>query len=221
MENVPEIQALIEKYAFKLTPARRDLLQKTVNQRTRYFTMVMEDLKDQHNISAVIRTCEVFGLQDVHVIEEVNAYAITRSILKGSYKWLDIYRYKKRSTCLQNLKAKGYQVAVASTNATTYLQDLDFSKPTAFYLGSETLGNHPDTIAAADIAFKIPQRGLTESMNVSVCGGVLISTVDRWMEKKGRENFVLSEPERLRLLADFYERSAVGVDRNSPIRFVE
>ncbi|HKP95549.1 MAG TPA: RNA methyltransferase, partial [Fibrobacteria bacterium] len=211
-----------DKYAFKLTEHRRALLKKVVDQRIRHFTLVLEDLKDPHNISAVIRTSEVFGFQDVHVISEVNPYRVGRSVLKGSYKWLDIYSYSKRARCLQGLKEKGYRIAVASTSAASVrLDEVDLGRPTAFYLGSETMGNHPDTLAAADIRFMIPQYGLTESMNVSVAAGVLVANLDRWLKDHGRENYSLSEPERAALLHAFYERSAVGVDRNSPIHFID
>lgn len=212
----------LDKYAFKITEHRRELLKRVVDQRIRHFTLVLEDLKDPHNISAVIRTSEVFGFQDVHVISEVNPYRVGRSVLKGSYKWLDIFSYSKRARCLSGLKEKGYRIAVASTSETSVpFDEIDLSHPTAFYLGSETMGNHPDTLAAADVRFRIPQYGLTESMNVSVCAGVLVANLDRWLKANGREKFRLSQADREALLAAFYERSAVGVDRNSPIHFID
>ncbi|HAP00199.1 MAG TPA: TrmH family RNA methyltransferase [Fibrobacteres bacterium] len=204
-----------------MTEARRALLRDVVSKRTRHFSLVLEDLKDPHNISAVIRTCEVFGLQDVHVINEVNPYRVTRSVLKGSYKWLDIFCHARRLACMEHLHSRGYQIAVASTAATTSLFDLDLSKPTAFYLGSETMGNHPDTLAKADVRFKIPQQGLTESMNVSVCAGVIVATLDRFLREQGRERYALSPAEQNTLLETFYERSAVGVDRNSPVHYLD
>jgi tRNA (guanosine-2'-O-)-methyltransferase len=216
-----EAQSELLKYGFKLTEARRALLQGVVARRTRHFTLVLEDLKDPHNISAVIRTCDVFGFQDVHVINEVNPYRVTRSVLKGSYKWLDIFCHARRSACLQGLRGMGYRIAVASTAAETSLYDLDLSQPTAFYLGSETMGNHPDTLAHADIRFRIPQHGLTESMNVSVCAGVIVATLDHFLREQGRERYALSTEDQAALLATFYERSAVGVDRNSPVHYLD
>ncbi len=218
---VENSNAIIEKYAYKLTDARRHRLETVINQRTRHYTMVLEDLKDAHNISAVIRTSEVFGLQDIHIIEELNPYNISKAILRGSIKWLNVYRYAKRNTCMTRLKSKGYQIAVASSRTETGLNAIDFSKPTAFYLGSESLGNHPDTLKAADIHFKIPQFGLTESMNVSVCAGVLMSALTQYMNTKGRKSFCLSPAEQLKLKADFFERSAVDLERNSPITRIE
>jgi tRNA (guanosine-2'-O-)-methyltransferase len=213
------VQSAIQAYGAKLTEARRALLGKVVAERTRHFAMVLEDLKDPHNISAVIRTSEVFGLQDVHVINEVNPYRVTKSVLKGSYKWLDIHCHARRMGCFDALKAKGYRIAVASTNHSQSLFDLDLSVPTAFYLGSEVMGNHPETLARADVRFIIPQYGLTESLNVSVCAGVILATVERFLRENGRERFGLSPEDRSALLATFYERSAVGIDRNSPVHY--
>lgn len=213
------VRTAIQAYGSKLTEARRTLLRDVATARTRHFAMVLEDLKDPHNISAVIRTSEVFGLQDVHVINEVNPYRITRSVLKGSYKWLDIHCHARRAECFEALKAKGYRIAVASTNHSESLFDLDLSIPTAFYLGSEVMGNHPDTLAAADVRFRIPQHGLTESLNVSVCAGVVLATLDRFLRDQGRERYGLSPADRDALLATFYERSAVGIDKNSPVRY--
>ncbi len=210
MENYtyssPEMQAKIEALLPRITEHRRDLLFKVVQNRTRHFCMVLEDLFDPHNISAVIRTAEVFGIEDVHVIEEVNPYKINRSILKGSIKWMNIYLHKKRMACMEHLRKKGYRIAVASTNTNNSVLDLDLSRPTAFYLGSEFTGNHPDTLAAADCEFKLPQYGITESMNVSVAGGVLMCYLDHFMQQKDRAAYALPPAERDALLVEWLER---------------
>ncbi len=217
----PEMQAKIEALLPRITEHRRDLLFKVVQNRTRHFCMVLEDLFDPHNISAVIRTAEVFGLEDVHVIEEVNPYKINKSILKGSIKWMDIYLYKKRKACLEHLRKKGYQIAVASTNTENSVLDLDLSKPTAFYLGSEFTGNHPDTLAAADAEFKLPQYGITESMNVSVAGGVLMCYLDHFMQKKGRAAYTLSPEERDALLLEWLERHLNDESASSSVKRID
>jgi tRNA (guanosine-2'-O-)-methyltransferase len=220
MNNIQNTEEMTLKYAERLTPARLEKLDKVINQRTRHFTLVLEDLKDPHNISAVMRTSEVFGFQDIHIIEELNYYTVSKAILKGSFKWLDIYRYSKRLTALKHLKQKGYQIAVASSRTATPLSQVDLRRPTAFYMGSESLGNHPDTLKEADIHFKIPQYGLTESMNVSVCAGVLSTHLDLWLTAQGRQKYTISGEEQNKLRLDFYQRSALGVERNSPIHFV-
>ncbi len=217
----PEMQAKIEELLPRITEHRRDLLFKVVQNRTRHFCMVLEDLFDPHNISAVIRTAEVFGLEDVHVIEEVNPYKINKSILKGSIKWMDIYLYKKRKACLEHLRNKGYRIAVASTNTENSVLDLDLSKPTAFYLGSEFTGNHPDTLAAADAEFKLPQYGITESMNVSVAGGVLMCYLDHFMRQRGRETYTLPPEERDALLLDWLKRHLNDESASSSVKRID
>ena len=184
----------MESLLARVTERRRELLTSVVDRRTRHFCMVLEDLFDPHNISAVIRTAEVFGLQDVHIIEEDNAYSVNKSILKGSYKWMSLYLYKKRMLCMEKLRAKGYKIAVASTNTTNSVLDLDLSQPTAFYLGSEFHGNH---------------------------GGVLMTYLDVFMQKEGREKFLLKKEERDALLWDWLDRHVNGIENNSPITRVE
>ncbi len=217
----PEMQAKIEELLPRITEHRRDLLFKVVQNRTRHFCMVLEDLFDPHNISAVIRTAEVFGLEDVHVIEEVNPYRINKSILKGSIKWMDIYLHRKRKACLEHLRKKGYRIAVASTNTENSVLDLDLSRPTAFYLGSEFTGNHPDTLAAADAEFKLPQYGITESMNVSVAGGVLMCYLDHFMRQKGRESYTLPPEERDALLLDWLKRHLNDESASSSVKRID
>jgi tRNA (guanosine-2'-O-)-methyltransferase len=206
-----------EERSPRLTEHRKDWMERVLNNRTRHFTMVLEDLFDPHNISAVIRTAEVFGLQDIHIIEEINAYKVNKSILKGSFKWMSIYLYKQRQACFENLKAKGYRIAIASTNTTNTIQNLDLSIPTAFYLGTEFKGNHPDTLAKADVEFILPQYGVTESMNVSVAGGVLMAYMDFWMQKVGRNTVTLPDSEKDTLRQEWYNRQVYGTEINSPI----
>jgi tRNA (guanosine-2'-O-)-methyltransferase len=202
----------------RLTEHRKEWMERVLANRTRHFTMVLEDLFDPHNISAVIRTSEVYGLQDIHIIEEINPYRINKSILKGSFKWLNIFLYKSRQKCFETLKAKGYRIAVASTNTNNSISSLDLSIPTAFYLGTEFKGNHPDTLAKADVEFILPQYGVTESMNVSVAGGVLMTYMDFWMQKVGRSTVAVQGAELETLRQEWYNRQAFGIELNSPIQ---
>jgi tRNA (guanosine-2'-O-)-methyltransferase len=194
------------------------LFEKTAALRTKHFCLVLEDFFDPHNISAVIRTSEVFGLQNVHIIAEDNAYRINKAILKGSLKWLNAFIYNKRTVALSELKKQGYKIAVASTHASLSLPELDLSKPTAFYLGAEFRGNHPHTLETADEHFILPQYGMTESLNVSVAAGVLLTYLDIYMQKTGRENFALAKEEQEALILEWrnrhLSRNCTGIVQN-------
>lgn len=212
-----DIQKQIAQFESQLTARRVGLLRGLAAQRSRHFTMVLEDLYDPHNISAVIRTSEVFGFQDVHIIEEENPFRIAKSILKGSFKWMNLFRYKQRASAMANLKAKGYRIAVASTNTDKTIDELDLSIPTAFYLGAEKRGNHPDTLEQADVHFILPQYGLTESMNVSVAAGCLMTHLEMFMRKEGRANFCLNQEEQDKILLEWYDRHVNGLENNNPL----
>ena len=198
------ISSTVQQFS-DLTEHRQQLFERVASMRTRHFCLVLEDFFDPHNISAVIRTSEVYGLQDVHIIEEDNPYRTNKAILKGSLKWLNVFLYKKREVCIKGLKSKGYAIAVANTHASKTILDLDLSKPTAFYMGAER-GNHPDTVKYADCNFVLPQYGFTESMNVSVASGILLTYLDVYMRLRGRKNFSLTVEEQEALIKEWRNR---------------
>jgi|GEM_PF-399312 len=209
--NEEELRQLIEKYSPQLIPERRTKLLECAARRTAHYHLVLEDLTDPHNISAIIRSCEVFGLLHVHIIEEVQSYSVSPSILRGSLKWMHIHTYKNRLTCMQTLRNQGFRIAVASTHAQQTFAELDLKPKTAFYMGSELVGNHPDTVQGADVLFKIPQYGLTESLNVSVCAGVMLAQLDNYMTQQDRNKFCLQGSELLALQATYLMRSATDI----------
>lgn len=169
--------------------------------RTRHYTFVLEDFNDPHNISAVMRTCECFGIQDVHVIEEVRKFRASYSILRGAGQWLTLHRWSTRQECLEHLRKEGYRIAVASSKASTSFHQADMAPKTAIYMGTEFFGPSGHILENSDLVFRIPQHGFTESLNVSVCAGMLVFHLDQHMESNGRGNFVLSPSQQEDLVA--------------------
>ena len=144
-----------------VTDKRKNLFRNILQDRTRHFTVVLEDIYQQHNASAVIRSCDIFGIQDVHVIENKYKSKVSRHIAKGSQKWLSFHNYKedKNNTidCLENIKSKGYQViATTPHNDSCVLHDFDITKKSAFVFGVEKAGVSDDVIKNADGFLKIP-----------------------------------------------------------------
>lgn len=177
------------------TETRLSKMRAVAKLRTRKYTFVLEDLNDPHNISAVLRTCECFGIQEVHVIEELRPFRVSRPIVKGADQWLDIVRWTSRQSCLDHLRSRGYTIALASSRAEKSFHSCDLDRPLAIYMGTEFAGNSDHAYQNADMIFKLPQHGFTESLNVSVCAGMMIAHLDRHMDVTGRGKFTLSDGE--------------------------
>ncbi len=166
---------LLEYLESFLTPRRAGLNKKVLEQRTNHFTVAIEDVYQLHNTSAVIRSCDVFGIQNVHVIEEVNIKRIDREIAMGAQKWIDINRYSTTGECIRTLKNKGYQiVATTPHDDSVIVQDFDVSKPSVFFFGREQQGLSEEVLEAADSRLHIPMVGFTESLNISVSAAIIL-----------------------------------------------
>ncbi|MFH4967390.1 RNA methyltransferase [Gaetbulibacter sp. M240] len=161
-----------------LTTRRKDRFDKVLVERTKHFTVATEDVYQLHNTSAVIRSCDVFGIQEVHIVEEINSKRIDREIAMGAQKWVDIKRYHSVKDCISQLKTEGYQI-IATTPHTndTVLQDFDVSKKSCFFFGRETEGLSQEVLDQADTFLKIPMAGFTESLNISVSAAIILQHV--------------------------------------------
>ncbi len=169
---------LLEYLETFLTPRRLELYKKVLEKRTNHFTVAVEDVYQLHNTSAVIRSCDVFGIQNVHVIEEVNVKRIDREIAMGAQKWVDINRYPTTRECLKELKERGYQiVATTPHDDSKVLTDFDVTKPSAFFFGREQQGLSNLVLEAADCKLHIPMVGFTESLNISVSAAIILQHV--------------------------------------------
>ena len=166
-------QQILDYFQSFLSEHKQGLFEEIIRQRTRHITVVLEDLFHPHNASAVLRNCDCFGIQDVHVIENHHRFVDSRDISKGSHKWLDIYRHNENENntlpCLDTLKKQGYTIAAMCPNKNDILLDeLPVNNKTALVFGAEKFGISEKTKEAADVFVRIPMRGFTESYNVSV-----------------------------------------------------
>lgn len=170
-----ELLSYLESF---LTPRRLELYKKVLSQRTAHFTVAIEDVYQLHNTSAVIRSCDVFGVQDVHVIEEVNVKRIDREIAMGAQKWVDIHRHSSAKECVHTLQQRGYQIVATTPHEhSVELKDFDVSKPSAFFFGREEQGLSDYVMDCADVKLHIPMVGFTESLNISVSAAIILQSV--------------------------------------------
>lgn len=200
-----------------VTPERKQMFDKIVQQRTRYATLVIEDLYQPHNISAVLRSCDCFGVQDVHVIENRNEYEENPEIAMGASKWLDVKRYPKREDntikTLKELKSQGYRI-VATTPHTddVMLNDFDVTKGKfALVFGNEKEGITDNVRAEADEFLRIPMYGFTESFNISVSAALCLQYIAESLRQSGVD-WPLSQVEKDELILTWLRSNIKNVE---------
>ena len=139
-----------------------------LQQRTRHLTVVLENIFQPHNASAVIRSCDAFGLQDLHLIELNNRFLPNKDIAMGSQRWVSTTRYSNATDCFETLRAKGYQLVATTPHTEQTLADLPIDQPLALCFGEEKPGLSETVLAAADHVVRLPMYGFAESFNLSV-----------------------------------------------------
>lgn len=187
---------LLEHLESYLTEQRKDRFKEVLSQRTKHFTVATEDVYQLHNTSAVIRSCDVFGIQEVHIIEERNSKRIDREIAMGAQKWVDLSRYHSVKSAISELKQKGYQIVATTPHENdAMLHDFDITKKACFFFGRETEGLSQEVIDEADCFLKIPMVGFTESLNISVSAAIILQHVTTKL-KQSDIKWQLSEAEQ-------------------------
>lgn len=196
-----------------LTPERKELFNKVLQHRTNHFTVVTEDVYQLHNTSAVIRSCDVFGIQNVHVIEEQKLKKIDREIAMGAQKWVSLNRYNDSLDCISSLRKKGYQIVATSPNEEAVeLSDFDISKPSALFLGTEKDGLSREVLDNADQCIKIPMVGFTESLNISVSAAIILQELTSRL-RKSKISWELSDYDKNEVKFEWLNKSFKNFDQ--------
>ena len=204
-----QLLAYLQSY---LTERRRNLFERILAERTRHFTVVTEDVYQIHNTSAVMRSCDVFGIQDLHVIEEQLGKKVDREIAMGAQKWVDIHRHTDVKLCISKLKEQGYSIiATTPHDDSQLLADFDVSQKSAFFFGRETEGVSEEVLAAADGSLKIPMYGFTESLNISVSAAIILQHVVHRMRSESVA-WQLTEAEKVALTMQWTRKTIKSVD---------
>jgi len=202
----------IEYLSKFITEERLSLFKKVVKNRTRYITVVLEDIFQPHNASAVLRSCDCFGVQDIHIIENENKYTVNPDVALGSSKWLNLYKYNKSVNNTLNtinyLKQKGYRI-IATTPHTddVSIEDFDVTEGKfALMFGSELPGLSKTALDNADEFLKIPMFGFTESFNISVSAAIALHHLTLKLRQSGID-FKISKKEQDELILNWLKRS--------------
>ena len=195
-----------------ITENRKEGFLRVLKNRTKHFTIAMEDVFQLHNTSAVMRSCEVFGIQELNVIEQKFGKSIDKEIAMGAEKWVDINRFSSIQDCVTNLKRKGYQIiATTPHNDSCLLHEFDITKPSALFFGTERDGLSDEVMQQADGFLKIPMVGYTESLNISVSAAIIIQDVTNRL-RQSDIHWQLTEEEVLEKRLDWTRKSIKDIE---------
>jgi len=183
------------------TEERKDQLRDIVNQRTRYLTIGLENIYQTQNASAVLRSCDCFGVQDVHIIENEYHFDINPQVVIGASKWLNLHKYNEKDnntrTTLHKLKKDGYRIIATTPHQNDVdLDEFDLEKgKAAFIFGNEREGISDIVREEADEFLKIPMHGFSESLNLSVSAAI---TLQYFSNKLRKDNISWQLPDKER-----------------------
>lgn len=197
-----------------ITPNKREMFDRIAADRTRHLTVVLENVYQEHNASAILRTCDCFGIQDLYVIEKQFRYEVKRDIALGAGRWVDMFHYNEGIEpdleCIQKLKSKGYRIVATSphTNDKT-IHEIDLNQPVALVFGTERRGISETMSSMADEFVRIPMYGFTESFNVSVAAALTIIVLRERLEKS-ELNWKIDTDEQIQLKLDWCRKILRG-----------
>jgi len=209
---------LIQFLSEFVTPERLTLFNKILSFRTNYLTVVLEDMYQTHNASAVVRTAECFGIQNVHVIENKHAFNFNPDVVRGASNWVTVNRYNgaemNTPQALKKLRQDGYRIVVATPHEHDVdLEDFDLGKgKAAIVFGCERPGLTEWAMKEADEFMKIPMAGFTESLNVSVSVAVILHHLTHQLRNQSNIDWNLTDDEKRKTMLEWLRISLKRVD---------
>ena len=205
MESLdPRYEALIPF----LSDERMARFEMVLSKRTRHLSVVLENIYQSRNASAVMRTCDGMGIQDVHIIENVNPWEFNRHVSKGTPSWLTLHRYKSEAdptaACIEKLRKQGMRIAVTSPHVKGFdITDLPIDEPLGLVMGTEWKGVSERMLDCADYHVAIPMHGFAESLNISVAAAIALHELTHRLRQMPKDKWQLSPVEKNTLRAEW------------------
>ena len=208
---------LIEYLSNFTTTERFNIFNEVLNKRTNYITVLLEDIYQSQNASAVLRTADCFGIQNIHITENKNQYNINPDVVLGASKWLTLNKYNKNENntleTINTLKALGYRIIATTPHSDDVnLEDFDISKGKfALMFGSEKPGLSKIALDNADEFLKIPMHGFTESFNISVSAAISLHYLSLKL-RNSEINWKITSEEKNNILLNWLKNSIKKAD---------
>lgn len=218
-ESIAFDSGLLDYLGKFITDHKKKVMDQVLAKRTRHLTVVLEDIFKPHNASAVIRTCDCFGLQDIHIMEKTDQYKVNPFVTRGASQWVDLHKYYQPNsnsvdTCFAALRQQGYKIYGTSPAPTSIsIHDLQPTDKLALVFGNEHEGISDEVKTKADGLVYIPMLGFTDSFNISVAASIFLYELVKKAEAMHIPDFYLSEEERNILKMKWYR----AVVKNSAI----
>jgi len=195
-----------------ISDERKERFLEVLKTRTKYITVAIEDIYQMHNASAVIRSCEVFGVQEAHVIENRYGQPLDKNIAMGAEKWVDIVRYENSKSCIKKLRKEGYKIIATTPHKNDcLLSDFKVHEKIALFFGTERDGLSHEVLDDADGFLKIEMAGFTESLNISVSAAIILQHLTSQLSELD-VNWQLSESEKLDKRLDWTMKSIKSIE---------
>ena len=193
----------------EITPERLERLQEVLVKRQKGLTLVLSNIHDPHNVSAIYRSCDAFGVPEVHLYYTDTAFpALSRRSSGSARKWVDTIRHRSREELLAALRGQGMQILSTSCSPQARALDAyDFTRPTAVIMGNEHSGVSAELACAVDGELYIPMYGMIQSFNVSVAAAIILAEAARQRKQAGLYDASAYSPQELAArLADWIKR---------------
>lgn len=182
------------------TPERSEKIERALRRRQPSLTVVLENIHDPHNVSAILRSCDAVGILKVHLVYTIEEFPnVVHTSSAGTHKWLEFDRHDSVRSCFDALHGEGFRILSTKIDiSATSLYEQDFTQPTAFVLGNEHRGISEEAGSMADGLLYIPMMGMAESLNVSVASAVCLFEAFRQRMERGMYATPQLSPEALR-----------------------
>lgn len=216
--NKEQDQKLYRFLSEYVSDHKKQLFEEVLQQRTRYITAVLEDIYQPQNASAVMRSCDGTGIQDIHVIENYNEFTVSESVTVGADKWLTVHNYNapgstNTEACFKALKKRGYTIyATTPHEDDVTIDQLPLDEPVALVFGAELKGLSDYALKHADRFVRIPMYGFSESFNISVSAAICLYELRKRLEESDIK-WELSEDERQQLRLEWTRASVRESER--------
>ena len=188
-----EFVSYLEKF---VTANKKQKIAQALKNRMRYISILLEDIREPHNASAAVRSCDAFGIQDVYVVEKDTSFNASVGVAKGASKWVDIKCYKNLADSIKAIRDCGYKIVTTQPNVKKTITDLSLEQKTILAFGTEISGVTDELVSYADDIVSIPMFGFTESFNVSVSVALCLYELVSRLHKSDI-NWFLSDKEKI------------------------